>query len=262
LINFATKFKVWYGFANFIFPKVKKVYHSFNYIKYSLYPQFSILADHGDKPFLLDRPVHVVWAMGRLDSNNEPTFHNFHPKRDILMQFNTSTTASDCVSFTTEPPKQPVEIWDRTPISGKTTKSFTAVLGPSGGNKGYTGITKHVTNGLAWYINGLLVPELTMRRGWNYQFLVRSGNNPHSAEHYHPFVITDEPRGGFDRLSDSKQSEVRVLAGVEFTRRGCPKPTAAGPLCILKYPDNYDRRLNDQFLTFRKFNRTLRPHFY
>jgi hypothetical protein len=197
--------------------------------------------------------------MGRLDSNNEPTFHDFYPKRDVLMQFNTSTTASDCVSFTTEPPKQPVEIWDRTPISGKTTKSFTAVLGPSGGNKGYTGITKNVTNGLAWYINGLLVPELTMRRGWNYQFLVRGGNNPHSAEHYHPFVITDEPRGGFDRLSDSKQSEVRVLAGVEFTRRGRPKPTAAGPLCILKYPDNYDRRLDDQFLTFRKFNRTLRP---
>jgi len=39
-------------------------------------------------------------------------------------------------------------------------------------------------------------------------------------------VITDEPHGGYDRLSDAKQSEIRVLAGVEFTRRGRPKPTA------------------------------------
>lgn len=39
-------------------------------------------------------------------------------------------------------------------------------------------------------------------------------------------VITDEPRGGYDRLSDAKQSEIRVLAGVEFTRRGRPKPIA------------------------------------
>lgn len=71
-------------------------------------------------------------------------------------------------------------------------------------------------------------------------------------------VITDEPRGGFDRLSDSKQSEIRVLSGVEFTRRGRPKPTAAGPLCISKYQDMADRRLDDNFMTFRKFNRSLR----
>lgn len=70
-------------------------------------------------------------------------------------------------------------------------------------------------------------------------------------------VITDEPRGGYDRLSDSKQSEIRVLAGVEFTRRGRPKPTAAGPLCLSNYPKNYDRRLDDSFSSFKKFNRSL-----
>lgn len=86
---------------------------------------------------------------------------------------------------------------------------------------------------------------------------VRGGNNPHSPEHYHPMVITDEPHGGFDRLSDAKQSEIRVLAGVEFTRRGRPKPTAAGPLCLSKYPLSYDRRLDDNFPSFKKFNRSL-----
>jgi len=70
-------------------------------------------------------------------------------------------------------------------------------------------------------------------------------------------VITDEPRGGFDRLSDLKQSEIRVLAGAEYSRRGRPKPTAAGPLCISRYPPDQDRRLDDNFPTFRKFNRSL-----
>lgn len=111
---------------------------------------------------------------------------------------------------------------------------------------------------------------------------VRGGNNPHSPEYYHPMVITDEPRGGFDRLTEAKQNEIRVLAGVEFTRRGRPKPTAgwfsflfnilffkrsvfhikywilAGPLCLGKHADTKDRRLDDNYPTFKKFNRTLR----
>lgn len=71
-------------------------------------------------------------------------------------------------------------------------------------------------------------------------------------------VITDEPRGGFDRLTEAKQNEIRVLAGVEFTRRGRPKPTAAGPLCLGKHPDSLDRRLDDRrFQTFKKFNKSL-----
>lgn len=52
------------------------------------------------------------------------------------------------------------------------------------------------------------------------------GNNPHSAEWYHPLIISVDPHGGFDRLSDAAQKNIRVLAGVEFTRRGRPRPIA------------------------------------
>lgn len=138
-----------------------------------------------------------------------------------------------------------------------TVRTFNAYLGPSGGLRGYQGLTGHVSSGLAWYINGYMIPELYLKRGLTYTFKVRGGNNPHSPEHYHPLVITDDPQGGYDRLSDAKQSEIRVLAGVEFTRRGRPKPTAAGPLCLSRYPENYDRRLDDNFPTFKKFNRSL-----
>lgn len=110
--------------------------------------------------------------------------------------------------------------------------------------------------GLAWYINGQLIPELYLRRGLTYSFRVHGGNNPHSPNLYHPLIITDEPHGGYDRLSDSAQSKVRVLAGVEFTRRGRPRPTSVGPLCLSKH-NGRDRRLDDDFPSFKKFNRTL-----
>lgn len=104
-------------------------------------------------------------------------------------------------------------------------------------------------------------PYLWSITQWIYFFSfwwqVRGGNNPHSPEHYHPLVITDERSGGFNRLTEAKQNEIRVLAGVEFTRRGRPKPTAAGPLCLGRHPDSLDRRLDDRFMTFKKFNRSL-----
>lgn len=214
------------------------------------------LADPQDKEFRLDRALFVVWALGKLDSNKEPSFHTVYPKRDLSINFNSSV--NDCFSFTASPPKPAVDLWDRPRIFDKGLRVFNASIGPSAGRKGYIGITKHVSNSLSWYINGFLAPELYMRRGLTYAFKVRGGNNPHSVEHYHPLIITDEPVGGFDRLSDSKQKEVRVLAGVEFSRRGRSKPTTAGPLCLLKYPPEHDRRLDDNFMTYRKFHLNLK----
>ncbi|ERL84021.1 hypothetical protein D910_01340, partial [Dendroctonus ponderosae] len=87
-------------------------------------------------------------------------------------------------------------------------------------------ISCHTSTALAWYINGLLAPEIWLRRGLTYVFKVNGGNDPHSPEYYHPLIITDDPHGGYDRLTDVAQSKVRVLAGVEYSRRGRPRPTA------------------------------------
>jgi hypothetical protein len=209
-----------------------------------------------DKEFYLDRALYIVWSLGKLDTNKEPAFHDFYHKKDVKINFNSTEPINDCFGFTTEK-KQEIELWERTYITDKAIRAFTATIGPTGGNKGYKGITKHVTNSFAWYINGFLAPDLFLRRGLTYSFKVRGGNNPHSPEFYHPMVITDEPHGGYDRLSDTKQSEIRVLAGVEYSRRGRPKPTAAGPLCLARHSILNDRRLDDNFMTFRKFNRSL-----
>lgn len=85
--------------------------------------------------------------------------------------------------------------------------------------------------GLCWYVNGKMAPELWMRRGLTYHFKVYGGNDPHSADLYHPLIITDEPRGGLERLQEAAISKIRVLAGVEYSRRGQAKPIA-GKLLI------------------------------
>ncbi|KAF7995188.1 hypothetical protein HCN44_004660 [Aphidius gifuensis] len=60
--------------------------------------------------------------------------------------------------------------------------------------------------------------------------------------------------------SDISYVVVRILIGanglIEFTRRGRPRPTVVGPLCLSKH-DGRDRRLDDDFPTFKKFNNTL-----
>lgn len=173
----------------------------------------------------------------------------------MRLELNRVEPENTCVDFT-EINKKLTEPWEKLDIFDRSIRTFKGTIGPSGGKKGYQGMTGHTSMGYVWYINGLMAPELYLRRGLTYSFRVYGGNNPHSPNFYHPLIITDEPHGGYDRLSDVAQAKVRVLAGVEFTRRGRPRPTAVGPLCVSKHGDR-DRRLDDDFKSFKKFNRTL-----
>ncbi|XP_071557241.1 protein Skeletor, isoforms B/C-like [Temnothorax nylanderi] len=222
------------------------------------YRRTLISSDVGDKDFPTDKPVYVVWALGRLDkTNNEPSFHDVYPRSDVVLELSRKEPDNTCIDFTEHNEKIfSREPWQKTEIFDRSVRTFKATIGPSGGKRGYQGITGKPSVGLAWYIEGALIPELYLRRGLTYSFRVYGGNNPHSAELYHPLIITDEPHGGYDTLSDLAQSKIRVLAGVELTRRGRPRPTAVGPLCLSKH-NGRDRRLDDNFPSFKKFNRTL-----
>ncbi|XP_018392527.1 PREDICTED: uncharacterized protein LOC108771679 [Cyphomyrmex costatus] len=222
------------------------------------YRRTLISSDVGDKDFPTDKPAYVVWALGRLDkTNNEPSFHDVYPRSDVILELSRKEPENTCIDFTEHNRKIfPREPWQKTEIFDRSVRTFKATIGPSGGKRGYQGITGKSSVGLAWYIEGALIPELYLRRGLTYNFRVHGGNNPHSADLYHPLIITDEPHGGYDTLSDLAQSKIRVLAGVELTRRGRPRPTAVGPLCLSKH-NGRDRRLDDNFPSFKKFNRTL-----
>ena len=59
--------------------------------------------------------MYTVWAMGRLDINKEPAFHDIYPKKDVIIHFNASEPVNDCFSFTrSEVPLR--ETWERSQI--------------------------------------------------------------------------------------------------------------------------------------------------
>ena len=57
--------------------------------------------------------------------------------------------------------------------------------------------------GIAWFINGTIIPELVVERGRTYTFLVYGGDNPADDSNYHPFYITGSINGG--RLLNTAQ---------------------------------------------------------
>ena len=64
--------------------------------------------------------------------------------------------------------------------------------------------------GIAWYINGTIVPELVVERGRTYTFLVYGGDNPADDSNYHPFYITDSRNGG-RLLNEPDERKVSIV---------------------------------------------------
>ena len=70
--------------------------------------------------------------------------------------------------------------------------------------------------GIAWYINKMLIPELVVRRGSTYTFIIYGGDDPSKTADYHPFYITSSISGG-RLLNSEEQKRVRyILAGLIF----------------------------------------------
>lgn len=66
-------------------------------------------------------------------------------------------------------------------------------------------LTGDVGWGIAWYINGVLIPEITVERGKSYTFIVEGGNDPENAARSHPFYITDDPEGGYEFKTEAEK---------------------------------------------------------
>ena len=109
-------------------------------------------------------------------------------------------------------------------------------------------------SGTVWYLDGKMSPEIWMQRGLTYSIFVNGGNNPHNAENYNPLIITDEPHGGYERLSEQAQKQVKVLAGVQFTLRGQPRPVAGNN-------HHLEDRINALFVLFRSTLELQLSHF-
>lgn len=58
------------------------------------------LADPGDKEYPTDKLAYIIWALGRLDENMEPNFHDLYPKSDLRLELNRQEPENTCMDFT------------------------------------------------------------------------------------------------------------------------------------------------------------------
>ncbi|XP_050707781.1 protein Skeletor, isoforms B/C-like [Eriocheir sinensis] len=215
--------------------------------------------DPGDIPYPDKGEAMIIWAMGHLDHNREPTMHYAWSKYKQPIEFTRKATERKCFAFTRAREEKPkLRGWKRFHLADPAAKEFNATIGPDGGPRGYESITgQNAESGLAWYINGFLSPDLYIKRNTKYRFLVMGGSNPHDPKSYHPLIITDEPHGAYSQLTEEEQKDVRVLAGIGYSVRGNSRPTAAGRLCLWEHPPDLDRRKDVEFTTFEHFRNLL-----
>ncbi|XP_067139649.1 protein Skeletor, isoforms B/C-like [Centruroides vittatus] len=213
--------------------------------------------DDGDKIYNLEGDTYLVWAIGKLNHFKEPGFHHIYPKGTIKYQLGRKKHVKNCFAFTKSPTEKKKISWKIMQLRDQKTDTFIMRVGPPADWKGYLGITGKPTPGVVWYVNGLLAPEIYVKRGKKYTFKVEGGNNPYNARYYHPLYITDDPHGGYGRYTEEQRQKVKVYAGVQFDRRGRPHPSAVGRLCSWVYNNNSEPRKADNFVNFAKFRNSL-----
>uniref|UniRef100_A0A1A9VGE8 DOMON domain-containing protein n=1 Tax=Glossina austeni TaxID=7395 RepID=A0A1A9VGE8_GLOAU len=203
-----------------------------------------------------DREVSIIAAIGPLNNRMEANAHSHtasdHNVDDIRIDFsskNDNTCKSSLYSVKDETGPEP---WPTRKIENE--HVFTARIGPTGGKRGYTPITGLPSWGIAWYINDLLIPEITVERGKNYEFFVEGGDNPSQPARYHPLYITDSPEGGIGQKTGLQLTEQKTYAGVDFDDEGNPIPTASGRYCEWTHR-TVDR--SAEIETFEEYMKTL-----
>nr|XP_027202937.1 protein Skeletor, isoforms B/C-like [Dermatophagoides pteronyssinus] len=166
----------------------------------------------------------------------------------------TTTTAAPLVQS-----QSSVEPWTIPRIQCPKDGILFAQMGPVGGPKrGYQARTGHKGWGLAWYINGLMIPELVFKRGTTYTFWVEGGNDHDNNARRHPLYLTTSAEGGFEYKTPDERRMEQVLAGVGVTDNGTLYPIAEGRNC--KWHITSKTNINDidqSYPTFEDFRKTL-----
>ncbi|XP_016842690.1 protein Skeletor, isoforms B/C isoform X2 [Nasonia vitripennis] len=204
-----------------------------------------------------DKETTIIAAIGLLNKNLEANAHlsSDSTGEDIRIDFAGRGVHQCTNSLYNLPAQKELKPWPAMSIAGEDT--FTARIGPTGGDRGYPSITGEPAWGIAWYINEMLIPELTVERGQNYTFLVEGGDDKTMSTRYHPFYITSSREGGYGQLNAEQQKRQRVFAGVARDASGYPYPTAAGRYCEYQHKSVDKSAMTE---SFEEFFGTLRLH--
>ena len=191
-----------------------------------------------DNPVSLTGPQAVVWAMGPVNQGvilQHPT--GFRAVPNVLVDFANGSTADVCSKISTEQcckdryrvdPDDPDNLTTSTPHPPKCTpckkrrnridnRRFIFTIGPSEGECGYEKLANSSGGwGIAWYVDGCLIPHLKVQRGRRYTFCVLGGNNSSVPSQYHPLYLTSSPIGGYfqNKYSGMVMSET-IYAGID-----------------------------------------------
>ncbi|KRY58447.1 Protein Skeletor, isoforms B/C [Trichinella britovi] len=151
------------------------------------------------------------------------------------------------------------EPWTTVTLLGKPPRNnFTFQLGPPGGLRAYESWAKAKPGEFVWYVNGYMAPELWVQRGVTYKIRVEGGDDSVLERFFNPLYISDDPYGGYSKLTDDDRQQITVYAGLN--KQNLPldgsdttEEKSYGRLCrfINRHPEIIPDRL-DSFLEYRK----------
>jgi len=221
---------------------------------------------NADQDIIPDEYATIVAAIGPINANRQAGYHSikFTKSTDppIKIAFSKPLIEQNCTALNVDAIQSSsifseikAHAWRQEKIRGESI--FRVHMGPSGGDRGYTGITGRPNWGLAYWINGLLIPELHVERGKNYTFIVETGNDPSNQIQYYPFYVTNSPEGGGGQNENELNTPTHMIyAGVTF-RRGSPDPSpGAGRYCEWKHRSGSDSA--SEVNSIEEYKETLR----
>ncbi|XP_074594209.1 protein Skeletor, isoforms B/C-like [Brevipalpus obovatus] len=236
------------------------------YLK-AIYKRNVVTGDmNADQDILPDEYATIVAAVGPVNSRRQAAYHNIKYTRStdlpIRVAFNKIPLNRNCSSLNIDTllsssthSSIKSRAWKHEKI--RNANVFRLQIGPAGGDRGYTAITGIQSWGIAWWVNGKLIPEIHVQRGKNYTFIVEGGNDPSNQAQYHPLYITESREGGGGQEPAILNSPGhRVFAGIIFNR-GVPDPApGAGRYCEWKHRSGIDRA--DDVDSVDEYKETLR----
>ncbi|XP_014662263.1 PREDICTED: protein Skeletor, isoforms B/C-like [Priapulus caudatus] len=171
-----------------------------------------------------DRGQYIVWGVGPINADGVVAKHSKRTQGNIQINFARSPE-NNCKPLRAGS-QVALPAWPPHSLLGSTTDTFTFRIGPTGGERGYTALTGTTAWGVAYYVNDILIPELVLKRGVTYTFVVQTGNNANFTAEYHPVYITDDPNGGY-----VQQTNYSYYIAYGIGSDGRPLADATGTLC-------------------------------
>ena len=201
--------------------------------------------DSHDRNFTIGTEQSIIWARGgtfdappngntynRWVLRHEPT-NRISATEPILIDFGANRSCSTPLFCPTTTPA-PLTPWRIPPLCiSSENNEINAAIGNTGGTQGYKGITSKDGWGIAWYLNGSLIPEVYVLRGTTVRFYVNGGDDASESAEFHPLYITTSSQGGINVLAESGDTITEtVLAGLSYNpTTGVVSDLTVGPFC-------------------------------